>query len=108
MWVWPFLFGEEGLPGQGIDVTRHAQRRVSWVAISAVFLAGCSNAPSQAILGSYFPSWMICALIGIAATVLVRLLLVAGGLDKALPAPLIVYLALVAGFAFAAWLLWLE
>ena len=94
--------------GQKIDGTRHMRCRASWVAISTIVLAGCSDAPSQAILGSYFPSWMICALIGIVATVFVRLLLVAGGLDKALPAPLVVYLALVAGFAFTAWLLWLD
>jgi hypothetical protein len=36
------------------------------------------------------------------------MLLVAGGLDKVLPVPLVVYLALTAGFAFAAWLLWLD
>jgi hypothetical protein len=73
-----------------------------------LFLAGCSNAPSQAILGSYFPSWMICALIGTVGAVLMRMLFVAGGLDKHLPVPLVVYLALTAGFSFAAWLLWLD
>ncbi|MEI9986016.1 MAG: YtcA family lipoprotein [Aliidongia sp.] len=73
-----------------------------------LLLAGCSDAPSQAILGSYFPSWMICALIGIAATILMRIVFVAGGLDKHLPVPLVVYLALTAGFSFAAWLLWLD
>lgn len=87
---------------------RRGPRRAVWVALSAGALVGCSDAPSQAILGSYFPSWMICALIGIAGAVLVRLLLVAIGLDKALPAPLVVYLALTTGFAFAAWLLWLD
>ena len=96
------------MPGQKIDEARQGRRRSFLGASSLIFLAGCSNAPSQAILGSYFPSWMICALIGMAATVLVRMLLVAGGLDKVLPVPLVVYLALTAGFAFAAWLLWLD
>jgi hypothetical protein len=71
-------------------------------------LAGCSPAPSQNILGSYFPSWMLCALAGIGMTVIVRQLLGAAGLDKALPAPLLVYLALTSAFAFATWLLWLD
>jgi YtcA family len=71
-------------------------------------LAGCSAAPSQNILGSYFPSWMLCALAGIGATIVVRQLLVAAGLDKALPAPLVVYLALAVAFAFASWLIWLD
>ncbi len=94
--------------GQNISGTRHRKCRAAWVAMSTIMLAGCSDAPSQAILGSYFPSWMICALIGIAAAVLFRLVLVAAGLDKALPAPLVVYLALTANFAFVAWLLWLD
>jgi hypothetical protein len=29
-------------------------------------LNGCDGAPSRNILGSYFPSWMVCALVGIA------------------------------------------
>ena len=71
-------------------------------------LAGCSMAPSQNILGSYFPSWMLCALAGIAATIVARQILVAAGLDKTLPAPLVVYLALAIAFAFASWLIWLD
>jgi len=71
-------------------------------------LAGCSQAPSQNILGSYFPSWMLCALAGIGLTVVARQLLGAVGLDRALPVPLLVYLALATAFAFATWLLWLD
>ncbi|HLZ65554.1 MAG TPA: YtcA family lipoprotein [Aliidongia sp.] len=71
-------------------------------------VAGCSPAPSQSILGSYFPSWMLCALAGIGLTIVVRQLLGALGLDKALPAPLLVYLAFATAFAFATWLLWLD
>lgn len=71
-------------------------------------LTGCSSAPSQTILGSYFPSWMVCVLAGIGAAIVVRQLLAAAGLDRALPAPLIIYLALAVAFAFATWLLWLD
>jgi len=77
------------------------------IAPSALGLAGCSAAPSQNILGSYFPSWMICALIGVGAAITTRQLLVAVGIDKTLPVPLVVYLALTAAFTFATWLLWL-
>jgi hypothetical protein len=70
-------------------------------------LAGCSNAPAQNILGSFFPSWMLCVLAGIAAAVLVRQVFAVVGIDKALPAPLLVYLALTVFFAFAVWLAWL-
>jgi hypothetical protein len=70
-------------------------------------LAGCTGAPSENILGSYFPSWMLCVLAGIGAAILVRQGLVAVGIDKALPAPLLVYLAFTVFFAFAIWLAWL-
>jgi len=47
-------------------------------AVSAALLcSACSAAPSVAILGAYFPGWMLCALLGIGVTVLVRV--VAGG-----------------------------
>ena len=70
-------------------------------------LSGCSPAPSQNILGSYFPSWMLCALAGLGMTVVVRQVFVLVGIDKSLPVPLVVYLALAVAFAFATWLAWL-
>lgn len=76
-------------------------------AMSAACLTGCSAAPSRNILGSYFPSWMICVLVGLCATVAVRGLLVRVGIDEELPAPIVVYLALTTAFSFAMWLLWL-
>ena len=50
---------------------------------------------------------MMCVLAGLGATIVVRQLLVATGLDETLPAPLVVYRALTAAFAFATWLVWL-
>jgi len=82
--------------------------RLAPASLLAFGLVGCNRAPSQAILGSYFPTWMICTLIGLALVVVVRQLFVALSLDKALPAPLVVYLALTVAFSFAAWLLWLD
>jgi len=91
-----------------IDLGRRRSVRTLYGASLLTALAGCSAAPSQNILGSYFPSWMLCALAGIGATIVVRQLLVATGLDKTLPAPLVVYLALAVAFAFASWLIWLD
>jgi len=73
----------------------------------ATFLSGCSSAPSRNIRGSYCPSWMICALIGLAATVAVRALLAKTGIDAVLPMPIVVYLAFATAFSLAIWLLWL-
>jgi hypothetical protein len=51
---------------------------------------------------------MICVLAGLGATIIVRQFLVVTGIDKTLPAPLVVYLALTVAFAFATWLVWLD
>lgn len=76
-------------------------------AAAITFLSGCSSAPSRNILGSYFPSWMICALIGMGATVVVRAVLAKAGIDEQLPMPIVVYLAFATAFSLATWLLWL-
>jgi len=71
-------------------------------------LSGCSSAPSRSILGSYFPSWMICVLVAIGLTIVVRAALAKVGIEDELPAPIVVYLAFTAAFSFALWLLWLS
>ena len=43
---------------------------------SQLTLCGCRHAPAFNILGSYFPAWMFCALVGILFAVLLRLLVV--------------------------------
>jgi hypothetical protein len=78
-----------------------------WVGAPLLMLTGCSSAPSRSILGSYFPSWMICVLIGMCATILVRGIFVKVGIDTELPMPVVVYLAFTIAFSFAIWLLWL-
>ena len=50
---------------------------------------------------------MLCVLAGIGAAIIVRQGLAAAGIDKVLPAPLLVYLAFTVFFAFATWLAWL-
>ena len=76
-------------------------------AVSAL-LSGCSSAPSRSILGSYFPSWMICVLVAICLTIVVRAVLAKVGIEDELPAPIVVYLAFTLAFSFALWLLWLS
>jgi hypothetical protein len=83
-----------------------SNRRLIVVAL-LLSLTGCSSAPSRNILGSYFPSWMICVLIGAGVTIVIRGILVKVGVDKELPAPIVVYLAFTIAFSFGAWLLWL-
>lgn len=81
-------------------------RATPWL-VSVGLLEACSRSPSRNILGSYFPSWMVCALVALFLTVAVRAVLVRVGIDAELPAPLVAYLALFAAFTFATWLIWL-
>jgi hypothetical protein len=98
-WISAFLRDPNGM-NKGLGVRGSA-------AIALLFLSGCSSAPSRNILGSYFPSWMVCALIGMVATVAVRALLARTGIDAVLPMPIVVYLAIATAFSLAIWLLWL-
>jgi YtcA family len=70
-------------------------------------LGGCNGAPSRNILGSYFPSWMVCALVGIAVAGIARVILKSTGILQELPAPFVVILAIGCAATFALWLLWL-
>jgi hypothetical protein len=67
--------------------------------------AGCSRAPTFNILGSFFPAWILCGIIGILLAVVVRLFFVRINLEDQLLAPLIlVYPCLTAFFTFTLWL----
>jgi hypothetical protein len=71
-------------------------------------LGGCDGAPSRNILGSYFPSWMVCALVGIALALVARAIFKASGLLEELPVPFVVMLAIACAGTFAMWLIWLS
>ena len=70
-------------------------------------LYGCSGSPSRNILGSYFPSWMVCALVGLVVALAARAGLKAAGLLSEVPAPLLVLLCIGCATTFALWLVWL-
>lgn len=72
-----------------------------------VGLVGCNGAPSRNILGSYFPSWMVCALLGIAVAGIARAIFKATGILEELPVAFVVFLAIGCATTFALWLLWL-
>jgi hypothetical protein len=76
--------------------------------IALVSLASCNGAPSRNILGSYFPSWMVCAIAGIAVAGIARAVFKATGILQELPVPFVVFLAIGCSATFALWLLWLS
>ncbi|HEX4022058.1 MAG TPA: YtcA family lipoprotein [Acidobacteriaceae bacterium] len=75
-------------------------------ALAVMLLAtGCSRAPTFNILGSFFPSWILCGLIGILLAAAVRLLFVRTKLEQELLPLIVVYPCLAAFFTFTLWLL---
>ena|SRR5690349_3775772 len=91
-----------------IDVAGRTLLHGATAAAVFTLLSGCSSAPSRNILGSYFPSWMICVLVAICLTIVVRAVLAKVGIEDELPAPILVYLSVTLAFTFALWLLWLS
>ncbi len=86
-----------------------AFKRTAAIGVSfapALLAAGCSRAPSFNILGSFFPAWIGCGVIGILLAVAVRLFFVHIKLEDKLLWPLIlVYPCLTLFFTFTLWLL---
>jgi hypothetical protein len=69
------------------------------------YVTACSRAPSFNILGSFFPSWILCGVIGIALTVIARLIFVRIKFEPQLKPLILVYPCLAAFFTFTTWLL---
>jgi hypothetical protein len=67
--------------------------------------AGCDRAPSYSILGSFFPVWLLCFLVGMLLTFGVHLLLNRLRLAGQLGPPVIVYPSLTALFTMGLWLI---
>ncbi len=75
------------------------------VLCSSLSLTGCVHAPSFNILGSYFPAWMLCVLIAIVLTVILRLLARHFAIEGRLEPLIVTYPCLAAFFSFTLWLL---
>ena len=94
----------DGFPDMLHD--RHQSHLRAFTALSATLLAaGCSRAPTINVLGSFFPAWILCGVIGIALTAILRVLFVRWNFEKYLTPLLLVYPCLAAFFTFMMWLL---
>jgi hypothetical protein len=86
--------------------------RKSWAdfvtSLLVLTIAGCSGPPTFNILGSYFPSWLVCVGIAIGLTLLAHLLVTTKKLaDQLWPLP-IVYTALICFFSCTLWVIFFE
>ena len=74
--------------------------------LAAVLLeAGCSRAPSFNILGSFFPAWLLCGIVGSALAVVTRLIFLRTNFEKELSPLILVYPCLALFYTFTTWLL---
>ena len=69
-------------------------------------LGGCTGAPALVLAGAYFPAWLVCALLGVAAAVLARVLMLRSGYAQTLPWQLWVCSALGSVVAVVVWTIW--
>ena len=68
--------------------------------------SACSAAPAQDVFGSFVPSWLLCALIGIAAAIVCRFVFGYAGLSDHLLLPPLTYIGIAVAATLAAWLVW--
>src|SRR5262249_4959232 len=81
-------------------------RRVSWRVALTLVVSGCSHAPTLDLLGSYFPAWMLCAVAGVLAAVIIRQILALAGIHESVLAPLLTYTGFAVSAALLLWLFW--
>ena len=65
-------------------------------------LTSCSRAPSFDVLGSFFPAWLLCLILGLLLTVVTRQLVLRAHVVLVLP--ILTYPSLTGLFTFALWL----
>jgi hypothetical protein len=86
------------------------RRPASWLATAlgcaaSLLQTGCARAPVFNILGSFFPAWIFCGVVGILLTAVVRAWFVRVDFEKELSPLIVVYPCLAAFFTFTLWLL---
>ncbi len=88
---------------------RHFSLRKGAVLLSApTWLSGCERSPAFNVLGSYFPGWLACMLLGVLGAAMVQMLLGRLGWQRSIPASPIFYFALAVLFASTLWLITFE
>ncbi len=70
----------------------------------ALYLSGCSRNPNVEIVGSYFPGWMICLVLGVVLTAIAHALLRRRHAHHAIGHPALIYPAMLVLFTCILWL----
>jgi hypothetical protein len=86
------------------------RQHLPFLVATSLLLAGCrsTHSPTVDVLGSYFPAWVVCIVVGLVLAIITRLILIGLQLNSYLrPAPLI-YLCLALCFTLATWLIFFK
>jgi len=79
--------------------------RIKFLLLPAIFLlGGCAHSPTVDVLGSYFPAWMLCIIVGLVSTLIVRLLLIGFGIYAHLRLKPVLFSCAAIFFTLAVWL----
>ena len=76
--------------------------------LPVLLLAGCGaddHAPTVDVLGSYFPAWIVCIVLGLVLTLITRQVLIGFKLHAHLRPVALVYLCLMIFYTLAIWLI---
>jgi hypothetical protein len=82
---------------------------VSFVLLAgeALLLTGCGGVPSITIAGAYFPAWLMCGLIAVILSIVVRGLMLATGLSSQIPYQLAVCISVGVIVGLLVWQFWM-
>ena len=75
------------------------------IALASVALGGCQRVPSIPVLGAYFPSWMLCAIVGLFFALVLKRVLVHAGADRSVGPATVVYPAAALAAGLLTWLI---
>jgi hypothetical protein len=78
--------------------------RTNLLLLLTLLLGGCAHSPTVDVLGSYFPAWMLCIIVGLVSTLIVRLLLIGFGIYSHLRLKPLVFSCMAISFTFVVWL----
>jgi hypothetical protein len=79
--------------------------------LAGLMLTGChadAHSPTLDVLGSYFPAWVVCIVIGLALTLITRFILIGFKLNSHLQPIVLVYLCLTIFYTMGVWLLFFQ
>lgn len=86
----------------------HTRRTKLLLPLAILSLGGCAYSPTVDVVGSYFPAWMVCIIVGILLTLIVRLLLIGLGIYAYLRLKPLVFSCMAICFTLATWLVFFE